>query len=80
MCPTQPPRPVIGSAPEQPAAGTFPQVTRSSERAAATAAGGVINFEPQKFHIGLIDFFTVLLPGAVGAPSIDGATAMSRIC
>jgi hypothetical protein len=24
-----------------------------------------MNFEPQKFFIGLIDFFSILLPGAV---------------
>ena len=26
---------------------------------------GAMNFEPQKFFIGLVDFFSVLLPGAV---------------
>ena len=24
-----------------------------------------MNFEPQKFYVGLIDFFSILLPGAV---------------
>jgi hypothetical protein len=29
-----------------------------------------MNFDPQKLFIGLMDFFSILLPGALGVPLI----------
>ena len=58
---------------------------RQSLEATGTSAGIAMNFEPEKFFIGLMDFFSILLPGGVltfllmgEAPDNIGTSWVSR--
>jgi 8-oxo-dGTP pyrophosphatase MutT (NUDIX family) len=55
-----------------------PGAGQSSTRALSSGRrepGGAMNFEPQKFFIGLMDFFSILLPGALLSWVLKDSTA-----